>query len=150
LWLAGIKGTVGVGPLTTDIDPGFSDILNSLNFGFMGSFQAKKNKFILTTDLMYLDVEQTKATGGTLFSSLNVNTKTLMLCPVAGYRLYTKEGASLDAIVGIRFWHTSTRLEAAPALLAGRLRETSKNWADVIGGLRGYKRLSRKFSIWKR
>jgi len=147
LWLAGIKGTVGVGPLTTDIDPGFSDILNSLNFGFMGSFQAKKNKFILTTDLMYLDLEQTKATGGTLFSSLNVNTKTFMLSPVAGYRLYTKEGASLDAIAGIRFWHTSTRLEAGPALLAGRVEETSKNWADVIGGLRGYKRLSRKFSL---
>jgi len=147
LWLAGIKGTVGVGSFTTDIDPGFSDILNSLNFGFMGSLEARKGKFILATDLMYLNVEQTKSTGGTLFSSLNVNTKTIMLSQVTGYRLLSREGGSLDAIVGIRFWHTSTRLEAAPALLAGRVAETSKNWADAIGGLRGYKRLSRKFSV---
>jgi hypothetical protein len=147
LWLAGIKGTVGVGSLTTDIDPGFSDILNSLNFGFMASFEAQKNKFILANDLMYLNVEQTKATGGTLFSSLNVNTKTFMLNPMAGYRLTSKERASLDAIVGIRFWHTSTRLEAAPALLAGRVEETSKNWADVVGGLRGHVYLARKVSV---
>ncbi len=147
LWLAGIKGTVGVGTFTTDIDPGFSDILNSLNFGFMGSFQAKKNKFILATDLMYLNVEKTKSTGGTLFSSLNVNTKTFMLSPVAGYRLASKEGAGLDAIVGIRYWHMSTRLEATPALLPGRVAESSRNWVDVIGGLRGHMHLTRMFSV---
>src|SRR5215510_8196662 len=57
LWLAGIKGTVGVGDLTTDIDPSVSDILNSLNFGFMGIFEARKNRFGVATDLMYLSIE---------------------------------------------------------------------------------------------
>ena len=114
LWLAGIKGTVGVGDLTTDIDPGVSDILDALNFGFMGSFEARKNRFMVVTDLLYINLDQTKDTSGPLFSSLKVTEKTFMLSPVVGYRLAEKEGASLDAIAGIRFWHASTKLELAP------------------------------------
>jgi hypothetical protein len=147
LWLAGIKGTVGARGLTTDIDPSVSDILNALNFGFMGTFEARKNRLMLITDLIYLSIEQTKATSGPLFSSLKVNQKTFMLSPVAGYRLASNDTASLDAIVGVRFWHMSTRLEAAPKLLAGRVEESSKNWADVIGGLRGQAHLGRIFSV---
>ena len=150
LWLAGISGTVGVRGLTTDVDASFSDILNTLNFGFMGVFEARKNKFFLATDLMYLSIGETKTTTGPLFSSLKVDQKTFMLSPVAGYRLIAKEGASLDAIAGIRFWHTSTRLEAAPKLLAGRVEESSKNWTDVIVGLRGQAHVSRIFSVMGR
>ena len=147
LWLAGINGTVGVGDLTTDIDPGVSDILNTLNFGFMGALEARKNRFMLINDLMYISLEQTKQTTGPLFSALKVNEKTFMLSPVAGYRLAQTEGASLDAIVGIRFWHTSTRLEAQPGVLAGRTAESSKNWADVIAGLRGQVHVTRAVSL---
>jgi opacity protein-like surface antigen len=113
----------------------------------MGTFEARKNKFMLITDLMYLSLEKTKDTTGPLFSALTAQSKTFMLSPVVGYRLAEKPGASLDAIVGIRFWHTSTRLELAPRLLAGRVREGSKNWADVIAGLRGQAHLTRIFSL---
>ena len=147
LWLAGIDGTVGVGDLTTDIDPGVSDILKSLSFGFMGAFEARKNKFMVITDLMYLNLGETKDTSGPLFNSLEVDQTTFMLSPVAGYRLAEKEGASLDVIAGIRFWHTSTRLELTPGQLPGRVREASRNFTDVIGGLRGQVHLSRLFSL---
>jgi hypothetical protein len=147
LWLAGIDGTIGVGDLTTDIDPGVSDILNALNFGFMGTFEASKNKFTLITDLTYISLEETKPTTGPLFSALQANEKTFLLSPVAGYRLAAKGGTSLYAIAGVRFWHTSTRLEAEPRVLPERAAESSKNWADVIGGLRGQVRVSRLFSL---
>jgi hypothetical protein len=147
LWLAGLSGTVGVGDLTTDIDPSASDLLNALNFGFMGIFEARKNRFMLVTDLMYISLEETKDTSGPLFSALKAEVKTFMLSPVVGYRLVDKEGGSVDALVGIRFWHTSTRLELEPGLLAGRVGESSKNWADVIAGLRGQAHLSKAFSL---
>jgi hypothetical protein len=147
LWMAGIKGTVGVGTLTTDIDPGFSDILNSLSFGFMGTFEARRNKFILINDIVYVSLEEKKDSTGLLYSSLKANEKAFLLGSVAGYRLVEGKGASLDAIAGIRFWHTSTRLELAPRQLAGRVAETSKNWADVIGGLRGQAHISRIVSL---
>ncbi|HSO74071.1 MAG TPA: hypothetical protein VLU47_04475 [Blastocatellia bacterium] len=147
LWIASISGELGVGDVTTEVDPSFSDILDSLNFGFMGVFEARKNKFMLITDLFYISLEETKSASGPLFSALTAESKTFMLSPVVGYRLAEKEGASLDALVGIRFWHTSTRLELEPGLLAGRVRDNSKNWADVIGGLRGQAHLTRIFSL---
>jgi hypothetical protein len=147
LWLAGLKGTIGAGNVTTDIDPAFSDILNSLNFGVMGVFEARKNKFMIINDLLYISLDEQKDTSGPLFSSLKAKEKVFLLSPVAGYRLAEKKGASLDAIAGIRFWHTSTRLELEPRQLAGRIGESSKNWADVIGGLRGQAHLSRAFSV---
>lgn len=150
LWMAGISGTLGVGDVTTEVDPSFSDILNSLSFGFMGVFEARKNRFMLITDLMYISLEERKTTPGPLFSALKAESKTFMLSPVVGYRLAEKEGASLDAIVGIRFWHTSTRLELEPGLLAGRVADSSKNWADVIAGLRGQVHLTRIFSLMGR
>jgi hypothetical protein len=147
LWIAGIGGTLGVGDITTEVDASFSDILDSFSFGFMGVFEARKNKFMLITDLLYIRLEETKSASGPLFSALTAESKTFMLSPVVGYRLAEKEGASLDALIGIRFWHTSTRLELEPGLLAGRVRENSKNWADVIGGLRGQVHLTRIFSL---
>jgi hypothetical protein len=150
LWMAGIGGTLGVGDVTTEVDPSFSDILDSLSFGFMGVFEARKNRFMLITDLLYISLEETKSSSGPLFSALRAESKTFMLSPVVGYRLAEKEGASLDAIVGIRFWHTSTRLELEPGLLAGRVADNSKNWADVIGGLRGQVHLTRIFSLMGR
>ncbi|HYV03137.1 MAG TPA: hypothetical protein VFB82_01040 [Blastocatellia bacterium] len=147
LWLAGIKGTIGVGDITTDIDPGVSDLLDALNFGFMGTFEARKNKFMVINDLIYISLEKTKETTGPLFGALTANQKVFMLSPVVGYRLLEKEGASLDAIAGIRFWHMNTKLELTPGQLAGRVREGSVNWADVIGGLRGQVHVARKVSL---
>src|SRR5262245_31636841 len=126
LWLAGISGTVGVGDTTTDIDPGASDILNALNFGFMATFEANRKRLTILTDLMYISLEKSRALNGPAFSNLQVNEKAFMLSPAAGYRLYEREGTSIDAIVGVRFWHMSSKLELAPGVLAGRVREQSK------------------------
>jgi len=147
LWLASISGTVGAGDITTEIDPSVSDVLNALSFGFMGSFEARKNRFNLVNDLVYVSLKKNKDTSGPLFSALNANMKMFMLSPLVGYRLAEKEGAWLDATVGIRFWHTSTRLELEPGVLAGRVRESSKNWADVIAGLRGQVHVTRILSL---
>lgn len=147
LWIAGIGGTLGVGDITTEVDASFSDILDSFSFGFMGVFEARKNRFMLITDLLYISLDKRETTSGPLFSALTAESKTFMLSPVVGYRLAQKEGASLDALLGIRFWHTSTRLELEPGLLAGRVAESSKNWADVIAGLRGQVHLNRIFSL---
>jgi hypothetical protein len=116
----------------------------------MGTFEARKNRFMVVTDLIYISLEKTKDTSGPLFSSLTAKEKVFMLGPVAGYRLLDKEGSSLDALVGIRFWHTSTRLETTPRAAAGRVAEGSKNWTDVIAGLRGQAHVTRIFSVFGR
>jgi hypothetical protein len=47
LWGAGIGGSTGTG---ADIDVSFNDIFSGLNAGFMGTFEARKDKWLVLTD----------------------------------------------------------------------------------------------------
>src|SRR5262245_54093511 len=87
LWFAGIKGQVGIGDRIADVDAGFGDIIDQLNFGFMGAFEARKGKFSLLTDLLYLKVSAENATPGALFSSVKATQKVFILEEDVGYRL---------------------------------------------------------------
>ena len=51
LWGSGFKGRVGIGDRSADVDASFTDILGELNFGFMGSLEADRDKFVTVTDL---------------------------------------------------------------------------------------------------
>jgi hypothetical protein len=47
LWGADIGGSTGTG---ADIDVSFDDIFSGLNAGFMGTFEARKDKWLVLTD----------------------------------------------------------------------------------------------------
>ena len=53
LWFADIGGTTGSGD---SVEVSFSDIFDNLETGFMGAFEARKGKWLVLTDLIYLDV----------------------------------------------------------------------------------------------
>jgi hypothetical protein len=64
LWAASLQGDVGVGRLTAeDIDASFSDLLKSLSVGFMGSFEAQKDRYGLFADINYIHLTETPPTG---------------------------------------------------------------------------------------
>src|ERR1700750_1571159 len=63
-WLAGLHGTGGVRNRSANVDESFSDVFHALNFAFMGTFEARKDKFISLTDLEYVSVSDEKATPG--------------------------------------------------------------------------------------
>jgi hypothetical protein len=86
-WLAGLHGTGGIGNRTTRVDESFSDVFDSLNFAFMGMFEARKGKFISLTDLEYVSVSDEKATPGPLFSTVDAGFKTFIFDQEVGYRL---------------------------------------------------------------
>ncbi|MGH9764034.1 MAG: hypothetical protein ACREDR_08335 [Blastocatellia bacterium] len=147
LWFAGLKGTIGIRGQTADVDVGFGDILSHLNFGFTGAFEARKRKFIILTDMLYLKVSAENATPGRLFSSVKSTVRNFTLDPEAGYRVVEKNGASLDLMGGIRFWHLSDRLLFTPGLLPQLEISASKNWVDAVFGMRVKARLSKKWFV---
>ena len=51
---AGMSGTAGVGRLESDVDVSASDIFSNLQFGFMGYFEAKKGKWGVGADLIWM------------------------------------------------------------------------------------------------
>jgi hypothetical protein len=156
LWFASLKGQVGIVDRIADVeriadvDADFGDIFDRLNFGFMAAFEARKGRFSLLTDLLYLKVSAENATPGVLFSSVKVTQKVFLLEQDAGYQLIGKNGSSLDAFAGIRFWHLHTRLLFTPGIAPELEVSGSRNWVDGIGGLRGRAYVSKNIFVFGR
>ena len=57
LWASGMKGDVQAGNLPrTSVDMSFTDILDILDFGIMGAFEARKGRWGLLFDAIYMKV----------------------------------------------------------------------------------------------
>ena len=54
LWGAGIGGTSSTGD---DVDIDFGDLIDNLDFAFMGKLAARRDRWTVFADLVYLDVE---------------------------------------------------------------------------------------------
>ena len=148
-WLAGLHGTGGVGNRTTQVDESFRDVFDALNFAIMGTFEARKGKFISLTDLEYVSVSDEKATPGPLFSTVDAGFKTFIFDQEFGYRLLenSEKGASLDVLGGARVWRVKTDFEFGAGILPATRIEASRSWVDAVGGLRGKMALSQKMFL---
>jgi hypothetical protein len=136
-WMAGIKGDVGVGPLATNTDLSFSDIVKILHFGVMGTVEGRKKSYVLSLDGFYISVGDGKTIafrGDT--GVFTLNQQELMLQPSAGYTFGGKTWA-VDALASIRFWHLRTTLNVDLTRRPSNQRGGTQNWVDAIGGLRG-------------
>ena len=149
LWLPRISGRAGVGSLSVDVNTGLSEEDLDLNFGFMSTFEARRNRFVILTDLQYSNLGSSNSTPGPLFSGTESDFKTFILDPEVGYRILQnpEKGASLDVLGGVRYWHLKTDLTFNPGLLAGVTITRSRDWVDGVAGLRGRAQLSPRWFI---
>lgn len=145
-WLASLHGVGGVGNRTVGVEEKFGDIFDALNFFAMGTFEARKGKFVSLTDIEYVSVSDDKATPGPLFSTVDAGFKTFIFDQEVGYRLYddSAKGASLDVMGGARVWRVKTDFEFGAGILPATRIEGSRSWVDAVGGLRGKMALSEK------
>jgi hypothetical protein len=143
LWGSSIEGQVGIGNRTVDVDASFSNILDHLHFAAMGVAEVRRGNFVAMSDLMYSDLRGQRATPGPLFSSVSPEQKMFILTSEAGYRVFTNDGTSLDALGGIRYWHLKSELAFRAGVLPGIDLEASRNWVDAIVGLRATRALPR-------
>jgi hypothetical protein len=146
LWIAGINGTAGIANRTVEVDSGITASNVHLNFGFMSTFEARKNKFVLLTDLQYSNLGTERPTPGPLFSSATAEFKTFILDPEVGYRIAgnPERGNSIDILGGIRYWHLKSELHFTAGVLPSLDLNASRNWVDAVGGVRAKIHLSPK------
>jgi hypothetical protein len=149
LWGAGIGGTTSQG---SGVSVDFKDIVDNLEFAFMGSYQGRKGKWSILTDINYLDVsgdrQQTiippigEGNVG-LGVNANLDMKTWVVHAAGGYNLYDdREGTTTDVVFGARYLDLSTDLlidfdivqpEFGPTLPLS----ASEDVLDAIVGMRG-------------
>ncbi|HSE32460.1 MAG TPA: hypothetical protein VLA93_12890 [Pyrinomonadaceae bacterium] len=150
LWIAGVTGRAGIGDLVVDIDSGLTDDNVKLNSGFMGTFEARKNKFVLLADLQYSNLgTERPSPRGLLFSGAEADFKTFIFDPEVGYRVAEniEKRRSVDILGGIRIWRLETNLNFLPGILAARSAAGTRSWVDAVGGVRGKMYLSKSIFI---
>ena len=74
IWGSAMEGTVGVGDITADAEMSFSDIVDNLEFGFMGTYRASRDRYSITVDALYMGLGATeKGPGGVLKADIDVD-----------------------------------------------------------------------------
>lgn len=136
LWGSGMDGKVGVFDFRpADIDISFSDILENLQFAFMGMGEARNGRFMLGMDATYAAIgTDVKTPLGILADKVGIDATTLMLTGVAGYAIYDTDVARLDVIGGARLWNVTNEFDIKGGKFGGRSFDEVETWVDPLVG----------------
>jgi opacity protein-like surface antigen len=150
-WAAGMKGDVQVGSLPKmHVNVDFSDIVDVLDFGLMGAFEARKGRWGMLFDAIYMKLSMDATAsrtgpgpaGATATAGANLEMKQTLLAAAASYRAV--EGRSpVDVIGGLRY----IKLEVSADINASFFgpvgagsgavsRSGDKDWWDPYIGVR--------------
>jgi hypothetical protein len=141
-WMAGIDGSTKNG---TDFSVDINDILDNLQFAFMGTVGAKTGKWSFLVDTIYMDVKGSQDTSvgvlnRTINTSAEVEVKSWVVTPVIGYSVIDCNKGKLDIVAGARYLNVQVdvnlNLDAAYRSFAPE-RSGSDNIWDGIVGLKG-------------
>lgn len=123
LWGAGISGQSGTG---SNLDIDFDDILGDLKMAFMGAFAARKGKWAVMTDFIYLDMEDDETISGT---NISVELSSWIITPSVGYTVLESDRGSLNVLLGARYLYLKTDLGVGGA----QYSESGDNWDGIVG-----------------
>ena len=121
---AGMSGDVTVKGIPADVDVGFDKILENLNFGAMGTVRVGYDRWSLSTDVIYMDLEASKGTA-------SASAQQWLVQPMLGYRLCPY----FELTAGTRYNNLSAALEAiGPLGNSLAVSDTAGWWDPVVGG----------------
>ncbi len=156
LWGADIGGHTIRG---SEVEVGFSDLLDNLEMAFMGAFAARKNDWSILTDVIYLDLGVSNTTDLTVMvgpipvpvtTSTDLDLTGWVLHFAGGYELYSEGKSRLDLIGGVRYLDLDMDLFLGlQSLGPGQSRTISDSltaW-DGIVGLKGHASLGERWFL---
>lgn len=178
LWLPSVDGTLkynlppGSGSPTVEVDS--ETLLDALDFGFMLAGEARRGRWSVFADYIYLKLFASKSAVRSVdfnvgapainpsSTTANLGTEATLkgsvLTLAGGYSLTDNPDFQLDAIAGLRYFHvtatTSWQLTAAvngpgpgqTFAAAGSISETEDLW-DAIVGVRGRAKLGDRWFL---
>lgn len=141
LWAAGINGKSGVfGLPPQDIDLSFGDIIQDLDFAFMGLGEARNGPFVLGVDLTYSkvgsSVDNPRQADKLLINKIDAESTSWMVTGYGGYTVFDNDAVRMDVIGGARLWSVNTdfTLRSDFPAINGRSRDDGATWVDPLVG----------------
>jgi len=107
IWAADFSGEMDMaGGVPFDIP--FSTLVDNLKMGFYGSFEARKQKWLIYTDIVYLNIETDSAPAAPSNPVLSFSTRDVSMDGgafnlIGGYNLLTEGRSRLDFVAGVRY-----------------------------------------------
>lgn len=166
IWGSGLEGRLSPfrrGP-TIGVDQSFSDGLDNLNFGGFINIWGRRDRFVFSVDIMYVDTTDNPSAGplpalaipglgmippgGSI--SARIDTRQITATVMGGYRVVDTAQFTLDALGGARLWHISNDVKLTGSLggESGSVNyDESFGWVDPLVGLRGFRSLTDKLSL---
>jgi len=139
LWYTTIGGSAAEGG---DLEIEADDLIDALNMTFMGNIAAKKNRWGIMVDALYLNASDNQ---NTLVDSTGVNVDVELdgwvVNPMAGYLVVDSDIFFMNLVAGARYLSLSTDVDLRNADPGGApfnvgLSESGSNW-DAMIGVRG-------------
>lgn len=156
LWGADVKGKTHRG---SEVEVEFSDLLDNLEMGFMGVFKARKNKWSVLADVIYLDLEADNTTELSIpigpkvipvTTQTSLDMKGWVLQFAGGYNLYSEGKSRLDVVGGVRYLDLDMDLFLGlQSIGPGQSRTISESltaWNGIVG-LEGQVALGEKWYL---
>lgn len=112
-WAAGLNGNIDTPNRSVSFDQSFNDLLEMMNFGAMGRFEAKHDELILTTDLMFINLGESGSAGPI---DVSANIRQTILEFGGGYHLAdfvlgdSAPTLSIDALAGARYFRLKSQI----------------------------------------
>lgn len=158
-WATALNGRVGVRNLPpVKVDMSFSDVLKDLDGALMGSFLARKDNWLILTDLVWaaLSDDAIVRPPGVRHPTLaaiapgtkvDFKMRQLIASALVGYRLPVG-GQDFDiyATAGLRYQRLTAKIEATPGLIPVTLSRSSlEQWLDPTVGFSATWRINERW-----
>jgi len=137
-WLPALDSSVGTEPGRLEADITGEDVLDALDFAFMGALEARRGRWSFIGDLLYSDLSGEKDTPfGVLFSKGEVETELTAVTAYAAYRVAASPQAALDLGAGVRWFSLDLDATLTGGALPEQSSSLSEDWADPVLMARG-------------
>lgn len=151
-WLPTIEGTL---PTGDDIEITIDEIIDNLDFTFMGVFQARRDKWAVVADAVYLKLSADKAGVTTIpigpFDvptrvDFGVEMKAWIVNLAGSYRIHQADRFDVQVLAGARYLSLDVGAELDTSLIPGeKIVDGRDDVWDAIIGVRGLADLSDKW-----
>lgn len=118
----------------------FYNILDNLQMTFMGAFSARKGKWSVVTDVIYLDLKHKESSqpsgpnGGNVTVNKSVELKSWVVSPTLRYAIYDSGKMEVDLLGGLRYLYLDSVAEVYfNQAQVVDLNASGRNWDFVVG-----------------
>jgi hypothetical protein len=102
-WFTGLEGTLGVGPLSMEIDESFLDIVDSLKMAAALQLEARNGRWGIMADGFYAYLGASGETRSSLYGDSRVDLKQFLGEIAVAYRVYQGPNSFVDLYGGFRY-----------------------------------------------